>query len=122
MTVTTTGKRLERRCVAAGDRNEVVPFWSSVQGGDREVLPTVYTNGAISIPMFRERDLETQPWSSQGWQMRNFGVVSRSTFSDHWKLATGLFHSQEHDPPSYYPYLDLTGGRSADLVLMFLPQ
>ena len=96
---------------------EVVPFWSSVQGGDREVLPTVYTNGAISIPMFRERDLQTQPWSSQGWQMRNFGVVSRSTFSDHWKLASGLFHSQEHDPPSYYPYLDLTGGRSADSVL-----
>jgi iron complex outermembrane receptor protein len=96
---------------------EVVPFWSSVQGGDREVLPTVYTNGAIAIPMFRERDLQTQPWSSQGWQMRNFGVVSRSTFSDHWKLATGLFHSQEHDPPSYYPYLDLTGGRSADSVL-----
>jgi iron complex outermembrane receptor protein len=96
---------------------EVVPFWSSVQGGDREVLPTVYTNGAISIPMFRERDLETQPWSSQGWQMRNFGVVSRSTFSDHWKLATGLFHSQEHDPPSYYPYLELTGGRLTDSVL-----
>jgi iron complex outermembrane receptor protein len=96
---------------------EVVPFWSSVQGGDREVLPTVYTGGAISIPMFRERDLATQPWSSQGWQMRNFGVVSRSTLADHWKLATGLFHSQEHDPPSYYPYLDLTGGRSADSVL-----
>lgn len=96
---------------------EVIPFWSSVQGGDREVLPSVYTNGAVSIPTFRERDLESQPWSSQGWSMRNFGVVSRSTFSDHWKLATGLFRSQEHDPASYYPYLQLTGGRSTDSVL-----
>ena len=96
---------------------EIVPFWSSVQGGDREVLPTVYTNGAVSIPMFRERDLETQPWSSQGWRMRNFGVVGRSTFSDRWKLVTGLFRSQEHDPASYYPYLDLMGGRIAESVL-----
>lgn len=108
------GTTLRWRPVAG---TEVIPFWSSVQGGDREVLPTVYTNGAVSIPMIRERDLESQPWSSQGWRMRNFGVVSRSTFSDRWKLATGLFHSQEHDPASYYPYLELTGGRSADSVL-----
>ncbi len=96
---------------------ELIPFWSSVQGGDREALPTVYTNGAVSIPLFRERDLESGSGSSQGWRMRNFGVVGHGTFSDEWKLATGLFHSQEHDPASYYPYLELMGGQLADSVL-----
>jgi iron complex outermembrane receptor protein len=101
---------------------ELVPFWSSVQGGDREALPSVYTNGAVPIPMFRERDLESAPESSQGWRMRNFGVVGRGTFSDEWKLASGFFHSQEHDPASYYPYLELMGGQLADSVLDVPPR
>src|SRR5437879_7567303 len=43
---------------------EIVPFWSYVVGRAREIVPVVYTDGTVTLPLFRTRDLGTQDWTS----------------------------------------------------------
>jgi len=100
---------------------EIVPFWSYVVGGARQIVPVVYTDGTVTLPLFRTRDLGTQAWTTWGWRMTTFGAVVKSALGDHWKLAAGLFHSLERDPLGYQPYLTLTTNQTADSVMDVAP-
>jgi iron complex outermembrane receptor protein len=100
---------------------EIVPFWSSVVGGAREIIPVVYTDGTLPLPQFRTRDLGTQPWTTWGWHQTTFGAVAKSSPADRWALAAGLFHSVEHDPLGYEPYLTLMTPRTVDSVMDVVP-
>jgi iron complex outermembrane receptor protein len=96
------------------DNTEVIPFWSYIVGGGRQELPGVYTDGTVPLPQFRERDLASQTWTTQGWRMTTLGTVVKSELSEHWHLDGGLFHSQENDPWDFEPYLQLNANGTAD--------
>ncbi len=100
---------------------EIVPFWSYEVGGARQIVPVVYTDGIVTLPLYRTRDLGTQDWTTWGWHQTTFGAVVKSTLGDHWKLAAGLFHSLERDPLGYQPYLTLTTNQTADSVMDVAP-
>jgi len=100
---------------------EIVPFWSYVVGGARQIVPVVYTDGTVTLPLFRTRDLGTQDWTTWGWRQTTFGALVKSVLGDHWKLAAGLFHSLERDPRGYQPYLTLTTNQTADSVMDVAP-
>jgi iron complex outermembrane receptor protein len=100
---------------------EVLPFWSYMPGGGRQVLPQVYTDGTVTLPQFRERNLAAQTWTTQGWRQTTFGAVAKSQFTDRWQLAAGLFHSRERDPWSFSPYLQLNADGTADSAVDVAP-
>ena len=104
---------------AAG--TEIVPFWSYIVGGARQVVPVVYTDGTLPLPLFRTQDLGTQDWTTWGWHQTTFGAVLKSALGDRWTLAAGLFHSLERDPIGYDPYLTLLSSRTADSVMDVVP-
>jgi hypothetical protein len=43
---------------------EIVPFWSYIVGGARQIVPVVYTDGIVSLPLYRTGDLGTQDWTT----------------------------------------------------------
>jgi iron complex outermembrane receptor protein len=88
-------------------KTEIIPFWGYTGGGARRILPVVYTDGTIPLPDFRTQDLGVQDWTTWSWNQVNFGVIAKSALSDHWSLAAGIFHSSEHDPLGYDPYMTL---------------
>ncbi len=100
---------------------EIVPFWSYVVGGAQEIVPIVYTNGAVSLPQFRTQGLGAPPWTTWGWHSTTFGTVAKSTLSDQWELAAGLFHSVERDALGYQPYLTLVTTYTADSAVDVAP-
>ena len=100
---------------------EVIPFWSYIVGGARQIVPSVYTDGTLPLPLFRTQDLGTQDWTTWGWHQTTFGVVVKSALGDSWALAAGLFHSLESDPIGYDPYLTLLTPQTADSVMDVAP-
>ena len=104
-----------------GERTEIIPFWSYLAGGGYQSLPAVYTDGTLPLPPFRERDLASQTWTTQAWRMTTLGTMVKSELTDRWHLAAGLFHSQEHDPWSFMPYLQLNANGTADSFIDVTP-
>jgi iron complex outermembrane recepter protein len=100
---------------------EIIPFWSYLAGGGHQSLPGVYTDGTVPLPQFRERDLASQTWTTQAWRMTTLGAVVKSELTDRWKLTAGLFHSQEHDPWGFNPYLQLNADGTADSFVDVTP-
>jgi iron complex outermembrane receptor protein len=100
---------------------EIIPFWSYVGGGARQIVPVVYTDGTVPLPLFQTQDLGTQDWTTWGWHQTTFGVVLKSALVDRWTLAAGLFHSLESDPIGYDPYLTLLTQQTADAVMDVAP-
>ena len=100
---------------------EIIPFWSYIGGGARQIVPTVYTDGTLLLPLFRTQDLGTQDWTTWGWHQTTFGAVVKSALGDRWALAAGLFHSRESDPIGYDPYLTLLTPQTADSVMDVAP-
>ncbi len=100
---------------------EIIPFWSYVGGGARQIVPLVYTDGTVPLPLFRTQDLSTQDWTTWGWHQTTFGVVLKTALADLWALDAGLFHSLESDPIGYDPYLTLLTPRTADAVMDVAP-
>lgn len=101
---------------------EILPFWSYVAGGAHEILPTVYTDGALPPPLFDIRRLATQEFTSQGWHATTVGVILRETFDTQWSLTAGVFRAIEQDPRIFTEeYLSVLPDRSADHVLDVTP-
>jgi len=104
-----------------GAATEIIPFWSFVGGGARRIIPGVYTSGTVALPLFIAQDLGTQDWTTWGWHQTTFGAVAKSSGILGWDLAAGLFHSQEHDPLGYQPYLTLVTSNTADSSVDIAP-
>ncbi len=100
---------------------EVIPFWSFVGGGARQIVPVVYTDGTVPLPSFHTRDLGTQNWATWGWHQSTFGAVVKSRLGGEWELAGGLFRSLERDPVGYQPYLTLKDRLTVDSVMDVVP-
>jgi iron complex outermembrane recepter protein len=100
---------------------EIIPFWSYDVGGVRRIVPAVYTDGTVALPLFRTQDLAAQDWTTSGWHETNFGAIAKSSRVDRWELAAGLFHSLARDPLGYQPYLTLTTTQTADSVMDVAP-
>jgi iron complex outermembrane recepter protein len=100
---------------------EVIPFWSYIGGGARQIVPLLYTDGTVPLPLFQTRDLSAPDWTSWGWHQTTFGVVVKSELADRWAVDAGLFHSLESDPLGYSPYLTLLAPRAVDSVMDVAP-
>jgi iron complex outermembrane receptor protein len=100
---------------------EIIPFWSYNVGGARRIVPEVYTDGTVPIPLFRTRDLGAQSWTTWGWHQTTFGAVAKSSLEGSWELAAGLFHSLERDPLGFQPYMTLATAYTADSVMDVAP-
>ncbi len=100
---------------------EVIPFGSYLTGTDREVLPSVYTDGTASLPFFRQSNLGSQRWTNQGWRMMNVGTLVKTSFDTGWNMAAALFRSQEHDPANWVPYVVLQATGIISSALDFAP-
>ncbi|MBV8341326.1 MAG: TonB-dependent receptor [Gammaproteobacteria bacterium] len=95
------------------ERTDVRAFWSHQTGGAHAVFPVVYTDGLLPPPPFVSRDLATQEFTSQGWQLTEFGVILRQTFDEPWFLSLGLFRGEEYDRQDFYDeYLSVLPDRS----------
>ena len=104
------------------DHTDIRTFWSHMNGGDHQVLPAVYTDGLLPLPLFAARQLASQDFTSQGWQTTEIGVLLRQTFATSWLLSAGLFRASEHDRQSFLEeYLSVQPDRSADHVLDVTP-
>jgi iron complex outermembrane recepter protein len=103
------------------ENTEVIPFWSYVVGGARRIVPAVFTDGTVPIPLFRTRDLGAQSWTTWAWHQTTFGAVAKSSLRGGWELAAGLFHSLERDPIGFQPYMTLATPRTADSVMDVAP-
>ena len=96
------------------ERTQIIPFWSYLTGGGHQELPIVYTDGTVPLPLFRERGLAAQTWTTQGWRMTTLGAVVKTDLTDQWRLDAGLFRSKEDDPWEFDPYLQLNADGTAD--------
>ena len=103
------------------ENTEIIPFWSFVNGGARQIVPGVYTDGTVQLPLFRTQNLGTQEWTTWGWHQTTFGAIVKSAVADHWQLAAGVFHSAERDPLGYQPYLTLVTPYTADSQVDVVP-
>jgi iron complex outermembrane receptor protein len=103
------------------ETTEILPVWSYLIGGERQMLPAVYTDGMVAPPLFRERDLGGEHWTTWGWRQTTLGLIAKSALGDQWRLAAGLFHSQERDPTIFDPYLTLNAGGTADYAVDVVP-
>ncbi len=105
------------------EHTEVRPFWSYFRGGDHQVLPAVYTDGFLPPPLFAERQLASQPFTSQGWHSTTFGLIVRQTFDAPWTLSAGLFRATEQDPQTFIEeYVSVLPDRTADHELDVVPE
>lgn len=104
------------------EHTEILPFWSYVAGGAHEILPTVYTDGALPPPLFDIRRLATQEFTSQGWHTTTVGAILREKFDAQWSLTAGVFRAIEQDPQIFTDeYLSVLPDRSANHVLDVTP-
>ena len=104
------------------EHTEVVPFWSTMSGGQHQMLPLVFSDGLEPPPLYDARDLASQPFTSAGWRTTAFGVVVRQSFGSAWSLAAGLFHAHEQDRQSYVEeYLSVLPDRSVVHMLDVVP-
>ncbi len=103
------------------ENTEIIPFWSYVGGGARQIVPGVYTDGTVQLPLFRTQNLATQEWTTWGWHQTTFGAIAKSAVVEHWELAAGVFHSAERDPIGYQPYLTLVTPYTADSQVDVVP-
>jgi iron complex outermembrane recepter protein len=81
-------------------QTEIIPFWSDMTGGQREVLPVVYADGVSTPPLFDARRLAAQSFTSYGWRTTALGVLVRQSFGTDWVLRAGLFRASEQDRQS----------------------
>jgi iron complex outermembrane recepter protein len=101
---------------------EVVPFWTHVSANEHQILPQVYTDGVQPLPLFTQRGLASQSFTSQGYGMTDLGVIVRQAFDHEWRLTAGLFHSRENDAQAdLEEYLSVLPNRTADHVLDVVP-
>lgn len=104
------------------ERTEVVPFWTHVSANQYELLPEVYTDAVEPLPMFTQRRLASQSFTSQGLGMTDLGVIVRHAFDPQWRITAGLFRSIEHDAESdTEEYLSVLPNRTANHVLDVTP-
>ena len=104
------------------DGVEMVPFWTRINGSGRGIRPMVYTDGVAPLPLFVERDLAVQSFTSAGWQQTTAGATLHADLPARWRLSAGLFDSQEDDPQSFIEeYLSLATDRSVDHWLDVVP-
>jgi iron complex outermembrane receptor protein len=96
------------------EHTEIRPFWSRFQGSDHQVLPVVYTDGVLPPPLFAQRHLASQPFTSQGWRSTTYGAILRQSFDSPWTLSAGLFRAIEQDPQTFIDeYLSVLPNRTA---------
>lgn len=104
-----------------GEKTQIIPFGSYLIGGGHQALPGVYTDGTVPLTLFRQRDLASQSWTTQGWRMITLGTVLKSELNDHWRIDAGVFRSEEHDPWDFTPYLQLNADGTADSSVDVVP-
>jgi len=66
---------------------EIVPFWSYVVGGARQIVPVLYTDGTLPLPLFRTQDLGTQDGPTGGGAKPPLVRSVKSSLADRWTLA-----------------------------------
>jgi iron complex outermembrane receptor protein len=104
------------------EQTEVVPFWTHVSANEYELLPEVYTDAVQPLPLFTQRRLASQSFTSQGYGMTDLGVIVRRAFDHQWRITAGIFRSVEHDAESdTEEYLSVLPNRTANHVLDVTP-
>jgi iron complex outermembrane recepter protein len=101
---------------------EIVPFIGYQAGGEHRELPFVYADAVHRLPLFQERQLPTQEWSSWGWGQTTAGVIAKDALSRTWTLTVGLFRSKEDDRQNFNDLLiGPLPNRTADHVMDIVP-
>ncbi|UHQ23696.1 TonB-dependent receptor [Lysobacter sp. 5GHs7-4] len=80
---------------------EVLPFWSISRGRDEEVAPVIVTAGNYLPPKVQRRRHFGQRWSDNEYDSRNYGVIAKARFGEHWALAGGVVRSIFEMPSGY---------------------
>jgi iron complex outermembrane receptor protein len=97
---------------------EVLPFIGYVGGTDHRMLPFVFADGVHPLPLFEERNLASQDWSSWGWGQTTAGIIARGDLGGAWSMTTGVFRSIEADRQSFNDLLlALMPNRTGDHVI-----
>jgi iron complex outermembrane recepter protein len=78
------------------DEIEIIPFWSRIDGIDREAAP-IFVAGTDALPPPVKRRVFLGPdWTDSRSVSTNYGIVSRAGLGD-WKTAFGLFRSVQEN-------------------------
>lgn len=87
------------------DAISITPFWSGTKGGatsgDR---PRVFI-GDSDPPTYRQAELGSPQWLYYGYVQQNYGGVANMDLPDRWKLAAGVFRSDNTSPKTYTAFL-----------------
>ncbi|WP_126174284.1 TonB-dependent receptor domain-containing protein [Altericroceibacterium xinjiangense] len=85
---------------------EVIPFWSRIDGIDREAMP-VFVPGSDRLPPRVERRRFIGPaWTDARTVSTNMGIVTRGG-TGNWETALGVFRSVQEDRTGF---VDLVAG------------
>jgi len=102
---------------------ELIAFAGTSRGNEHQALPFVYTDGDLGIPTFRQMRLPSQEWTRWTWRDGTAGAILRSSATEHWSFAAGVFRSTVDNPAYNYNdlLLDLAPDRTADHQMDVLP-
>jgi iron complex outermembrane recepter protein len=101
---------------------ELITFAGTSRGNEHNALPFVYANGIDGVPTFRQMRLPTQDWTHWTWRDLTAGAIFRSTASEPWSLAVGIFRSTTDNPQNYNDlFLDVDTDRTATHEIDVLP-
>jgi iron complex outermembrane receptor protein len=75
------------------ENTEIILFHYDNTGYDTEAPTSVFTAGAFLPPHVDPEIFFGQRWAQRSTLEKTDGVLAHATFSDHWRLQFGLFHS-----------------------------
>ncbi len=101
---------------------EWIAFGGTTRGNEHNILPLVYTEGDAGVPTFRQMRLPSQDWTHWTWDDLTAGAILRTTTTEAWSLAAGIFRSSRDNPPNYNDlFLDVAPDRTAAHQIDVLP-
>jgi len=98
--------------------SEIVPFVGYTHNGEHQELPSVYADGLNPLPMFNERQLAAQDWTTWGWNQLTAGAIARTALGSSWRMAAGVFRSLAQNSQNFNDLLlGPTAGGIADHIV-----
>ena len=101
---------------------QILPFFGYIHNTEHAELPLVYSDRAHPLPLFDERRLPTQGWTTWGWNQSTAGLIAKVAIAGPWSLRAGLFRSAQEEAQNYNDLvLGLAPNGAADHVMDVTP-
>ncbi|MEQ9447828.1 MAG: hypothetical protein RLN70_02865, partial [Rhodospirillaceae bacterium] len=106
------------------DNLEIIPFWGRAERIDWEAAPWVFVQGPDLPPKIPRRLTLAQEWAQFTQHDTNFGLITRFTPDDKWRVSAGVFRAFYYRPEGHLTFYNNTqaDGTADRLFLSNPPQ